>query len=519
MSLDLKGFVTPADDFKGLHTLAKSMEARQLREEQTALRQQQLEEQRKAKRSAGVQWMTNYLDPKQRYTGTKYDEVMLNSLSDAKQQAYRLFSKGAAVEDVAMAIGPMVDQVNQYQASAKQYQAKKKELLEQYSKQGGFNLDKVSELLDEYTFKNDKGEYDIANADPSLQRALKKINENNLDEITNLEDLNKWASKFQADERKARLKVPDKMGNYTISDLNVKAPAWTMPYKNPSTGEIEFVPQYDIASDGNNPIKHKFKGSDGKEVEANVHLLDEGVFQNAMQNSRSFALKVKGHVQKALQSGEYKDASGNPISFNHPQAELLGRAFAYDVLKPLAVGSVASKKEQTISMPQIRINAGNPAFPQRGGSKGSRTGSGANGEVVINDLSGDVRRRYKEWKGKSGDPMMPLRNLDQQAKDIIMKAAFDSDTDFKEAGQDDFRVIEGDDGSMRLFGRKNKTGHFDFVTLIDEKAMDVKVNRKDKATTNTVLGKHSKGNPETKPQEQPKSLAQRMREQAAAKNK
>lgn len=377
----IQGFVTPEQDMRGIYQATAGMEKRNAQAAEQNKEQQ-------ASRAANSKFFSNYFDPKDYLTGTHYDPVTTKLLGDAMQQAYDLSSQNVPMEQIMMATAPLVKRASDYTQKAKMYQGQKKQWLDLMGKDGGYNLGKAAELFDKYTFFNDNGEIDVDAADPSGAKAIEKIRENNLGDITT----NAGISTFLKDTykpigRTENVLRTDRLGNKKRDKVGVTAPAWEMPEE--VNGEIQFVPKYQVATDNKIPILHEWKGADGKTVHAPVRLLDEGIYSQLMGAKGSAVDHLNAIVKDVLASGEYKDASGNPIKHDSPQAEMIKRAVAYDYLKGMTSGSVNELKENTLSTPQIRLNVGMPAFPvpQNSGNGSNIGGATGNPFDDITDLS------------------------------------------------------------------------------------------------------------------------------------
>lgn len=76
MALPVDRFVTPEQDFAGLREVGDSMQGGRLLEERKQENLRQEEKERMGKTAASMRYFANYLDPKDRYTGTYYDPKM-----------------------------------------------------------------------------------------------------------------------------------------------------------------------------------------------------------------------------------------------------------------------------------------------------------------------------------------------------------------------------------------------------------------------------------------------------------
>ena len=102
--------------------------------------------------AASMRYFANYLDPKDRYTGTYYDPKMNEYLGDALSQAYDLAGKGAGEAEILTAISPLVNKANVYQQKAKMYSDGKKQFLDSLKQQKGYNTANLGKYMDEVAF-------------------------------------------------------------------------------------------------------------------------------------------------------------------------------------------------------------------------------------------------------------------------------------------------------------------------------------------------------------------------------
>ena len=119
MALPVDRFVTPEQDFAGLRDVGDSMQRGRLLEERKQEDLRKEEKERMGKTAASMRYFANYLDPKDRYTGTYYDPKMNEYLGNALTQAYDLAKKGSGEAEILTAISPLVNKANDYQQKAK----------------------------------------------------------------------------------------------------------------------------------------------------------------------------------------------------------------------------------------------------------------------------------------------------------------------------------------------------------------------------------------------------------------
>lgn len=169
------------------------------------------------------------------------------------------------------------------------------------------------------------------------------------------------------------------------------------------------VPKYEIATDDGNPIIHEFAGKDGKTVKAPVRLVDDQLFNYILKSNPSYSDNLRGQVSKAIQSGDYKDANGDPIQLNSPQAKNIAKALMYDDLKLLSKGGVEdvveTKPTQIHNVTNVNTgNAGvniNDVFKELEdlNTKGMKQ-YGKNTNIAPNELSPTAQNIMLEYVNK-----------------------------------------------------------------------------------------------------------------------
>src|SRR6478736_1518707 len=129
MPLNVEKFVTPEQKFAGLYETADTIKQKHYHDEQLRFREEDRRQTADAKRAASSRFFANYLDPKDKFTGTKFDPKVYSLLNDAKTQAYDLAKQGADDTDILAAINPLVAKVDNYTQVAKTINEQKKAAL------------------------------------------------------------------------------------------------------------------------------------------------------------------------------------------------------------------------------------------------------------------------------------------------------------------------------------------------------------------------------------------------------
>ena len=331
MAVDVSRFVTPEQDFAGIYKVADTLDTKKQRQLAQAEQERKDDEAKRGKTAASMRFFTNYLDPKDRYTGTYYDPKMNEYLGEALSQAYELAGKGAGEAEILTAISPLVNKANDYQQKAKVYSENKKQLLTSLKGQKGYNTEALSNLLDKELFEG----ADINKVDPfDLVNPLNRIFEKYGDQITNDEAIDDLVKGLPKSKITTDVVTYNSLGGRQRSKAMVDMP--NLFIQEEEDGVSKFVPKYDKATDAGEDIVSDFVNEKGQTVKAPVRLLEEGAFNDIINSNPAVKNRVEALVNKAIQSGKYTDETGKPITLDSPQARNLGRALMYDMLKQKA---------------------------------------------------------------------------------------------------------------------------------------------------------------------------------------
>lgn len=347
MAVDVSRFVTPEQDFAGIYKVTDTLDTQKQRQLAQAEQERKDDEVKRGKTAASMRFFTNYLDPKDRYTGTYYDPKMNEYLGEAISQAYELAGKGAGEAEILTAISPLVNKVNDYQQKAKAYSENKKQLLSSLKGQKGYNTEALSNLLDKELFEG----ADINKVDPfDLVNPLNRIFEKYGDQITNDEAIDDLVKGLPKSKITTDVVTYNSLGGRQRSKAMVDMP--NLFIQEEEDGVSKFVPKYDKATDAGEDIVADFVNEKGQTVKAPVRLLEEGTFNDIINSNPAVKHRVEALVNRAIKSGKYTDETGKPITLDSPQARNLGRALMYDMLKQKA--RVESNVLQETKPAQIR---------------------------------------------------------------------------------------------------------------------------------------------------------------------
>jgi hypothetical protein len=386
MALQLEGFSTPEKSYSQLYQLGEANERRQYR-------QSQLDEQRRAKRSANATMLNNLLDPKEHLSGSLYDPEISKSLQDMLAEGAKLADEGADGNMILMALGPKVAKVSEYAQKAKLLKKQETEFSEFIKPIKGVDRTKAIEAFKDKAFfttdaNGKKVMKDISEIDPNKVYGDEVLRDG---DVFNNEGLSNFVKTAGKETRKGDYKYYNKMGSLTQSKGDFTAPPFMQVETDERGAFKEFVPQYDIVTEDGIPKELEFHTKDGKQT-APVRMVTDGVFN-------SLPPEAKGYLRQEAR----KYAKENNVELSSPQAYNFAKAIAYDELKESGKLSsfVSETPEYTKpSAQEIRINlTGSPYAPRaaRGSGSGGE-GSGDSGNAF--DGMGDAT--FKNFKVKDG---------------------------------------------------------------------------------------------------------------------
>lgn len=317
MSLDLRGFVEPENNFEGLSKITNTLERK------TAMQQRAARE-AEAKKFADTKFLTNYLSDKDKYTGTNYDPETHKLITGAMDDAMSLINQGADINDVVNAISPKVNKASTYVQKAQQYAANKKEYLANLKGVKGIDLQKVSDNMDKIAFEGK----DVADVDPNANYADMALKQGG---VFNNEGFGEVVKGRDKNTEIGKMKFTNPKGGMQSSSVELSAPNWAVSDVDKEGNHIGFVPKFQVATDAGEPILHQFQTDNGTET-APVRLLDKDEFDKIMNSKDTGS---KGYILQEVSNFAKK----HNVNLNSTQAENLARAIAYDEMKPYASGT------------------------------------------------------------------------------------------------------------------------------------------------------------------------------------
>jgi len=420
MALPVDRFVTPENQFEGLYRYSGRLEQNRLRKEQ----EKQAAAGRKA---ASDKYFANYLDPKDRFTGTMADPEIAKQLGEALDEAFMLSSKGATDNEIFMAITPKVNRVNDYTQKAKQLQGQKKQAMEVLGKQKGVDPLKFSSEFDDEVFMETdpqtgaKRMRDIGTIDPSQNYADAVLKNR---DIYTPEGFDEYVAKAGKNTSLEDVSVYGKDKSMRRTKAEMTAPSFMISDKDERGAHVDFVPKYEIATDGENVVMGEFMGQDGKPTKAPVRMVTNDVFNDLPVSAKAY---LRQEVRKLSKE--------KGVELNSAQAENLARALAYDELKN------SGKQYSTLKEVQVQKAAPAPRI----------TVNVNNGDTKkINDVYSRIDKEVTRLKDY-GEAKTPGNLLDADAQmvvlDFVNKGRGESDKLLIE----DIRISKSEKGELLVF--------------------------------------------------------------------
>lgn len=348
MALPVDRFVTPEQQFEGLYRYSGRLE-------QNRLRQEQEKQAAAGRKAASDKYFANYLDPKDRFTGTMADPEIAKQLGEALDEAFMLSSKGATDNEIFMAITPRVNRVNDYTQKVKQIQAQKKQASDVVGKIPGVDQIKFSSEFDDEVFMETdlktgvKKMRDIGTIDPSQNYA--DIVLKNRD-IYTPEGFDEYVAKAGKNTSLEDVSVYGKDKSMRRTKAEMTAPSFMISDKDERGAHVDFVPKYEIATDGENVVMGEFMGQDGKPTKAPVRMVTNDVFNDLPVSAKAY---LRQEVRKLSKE--------KGVELNSAQAENLARALAYDELK--------NSGKQYSTLKEVQVQKAAPIIINNSGSGSS----------------------------------------------------------------------------------------------------------------------------------------------------
>lgn len=357
--LDLSGFVGKEETYPGLAQAASNMRIRQY---QLARLQQQQE----GRQAATSKYLENTLSNKNYLTGTDYDPVITSKLEGVMTQAQQLASKGANLGDINMAIGPQLQELNQYHAKAKLINDSINNGLTKLTPYTGYNKDALMVEARKAAFHNPDGSLkDISSVDPSLDY-LGLAAKNNPEAVTTGKGLDDFVDKAPMSESDKSV-TTSYAGRSKVVNYTSKHPFWE-GLNTDAQGKVATDAQGNPTGIG--VIGAPITGDDGKpminpETNQPYNAMDKTNFNAIMTHNPDIADYIRGEVSKHFTSATQDDKTGQTKvpAEGSPQWDAMARAVLGQELQARSKNYFKINDQQKETAPAIKVEIGeNPGM-------------------------------------------------------------------------------------------------------------------------------------------------------------
>lgn len=412
MALDFRGFTTDEQNFGGLYKVSDTLERNRVRNERETDRSN-------ANKSSMAKFLTDYLDPKEHLSGSPYDPQVTKGYMDLLNEGAELIknNKGLTTDMLLTALSPKVNRLSQYASTAKAVSQQIKERIPQIPDNSGYDKFALAEQAKKDAFFNPDGSLkDISTIDTNTDWIGDTV-QKHPELVTNNKGIDEWLKGQTRMANSTDVTTYNQRGGRQRSKVKTTAYDWAVPDTDEAgVNNRKFVPEYDHAVDGGNNIIHEFTNNDGTKVKAPVRSVTDKIFNNVLGNSPGTADWLRGEVNKALQSGEWKDANGDKITLDSPQAKTLAKTILYDELKSRGLGSMEDIQETKPT--QIKVFA--PRQPRQPSQSETDTNERINNlHLDLNDLKpndGGLLDVSSEMNG--------MKILDKYHEPVTIKSTF-----------------------------------------------------------------------------------------------
>lgn len=442
MPIDVKDFIAPVDDYSGLYRLGddlfrnKQFDAQE-KDKRIAVAQK-AQTAKNANKASMAKFLVDYTNPKEHLSGSPTDPVVVKGLSDALQYGEQLIknNKDLTTDQLLGQLAPIVGKISQYAQSAKVVSGAVADQLKNIPEGQGYNKMKLAEVAKKQAFFNPDGTpKDLSEINADVNYVAEAV-KNNPEEVTDNKGLDEWIKPQQRLVNSRDVIHYNSKGGRDRKKVKTTAYEWAVPETDASgVNNGKFVPEYDEIKDVGNVVTHEFVDKDGKKTTAPVRMITDRLFHSIMSNSPGTADFVRGQVLKAIKSGEYKDANGDPITIDSPQANILGKAILYDELKTRGLGGmediIDTKPTQIKNVTNVRLGKDVPVIDVY---------------KTINEKAEEHLNRQATINGKVITGLLQANLLDDNEQEVVLKKARLAMPSDEKMGIDDIYLKKDADG-------------------------------------------------------------------------
>lgn len=259
---------------------------------------------------------------------------------------------------------------------------------------------------------------DLSLVDPSFNYTDKVLKDR---DIYNPEGFDEYVAKSGKSTVLEDVSVYGANKSMRRTKAEMTAPSFMISDKDERGAHTDFVPKYQVATDGDNVLMGDFLGKDGDKVQAPIRMVTNDVFNDLPASAKAYLRQEVRRLSK-----------DKGVELNTAQAENLAKALAYDELKN------SGKQYSTLKEVQVQKAAPAPKVTVNVGGSG-------NGSLNVRDLYTSIKSKTKLSK----DGVAPLNSLTSSEQSVVLKQARDllADNNLK---QEDIYVLDKGDGILHI---------------------------------------------------------------------
>lgn len=412
MALDLQGWVTPEQDFRGLYNLGDNLEKENSRKRE--------DENRAAAKQAGLStYMQGFLDPKEYLTGTVHDPHITKRLSEIMMKGMDLAKmKGMDNATLYAALSPEVNKITKESLNIREIERRRKEAEGILKGQKGIDLAKVNDRIRRRAYYNEDGTLkdDLSSIDPTIDYADEVLRN---DDVYTPEGIDELIAKAGKSSNTLDTRITDANKGSRRTKIQVSSPEFMQPVIENGTFQKRFEPRYEFATDNGVPIEEPVfdestgmpkKGSNGQPLMQKAKILIKDDW-NMLLDNKAAANYLRQEVRRYA-----KEIGVDPKSM---QAINFGKKLGWEMLNRSAKGSSTFGEVVEQKAAPIVINNGS-------GSGGSGSSQNAIIRDIYNEIDGKLKKgagmyRKGEYTPAGASYRLPLNELSNAAQGVVIK--------------------------------------------------------------------------------------------------
>jgi len=360
MALDIKGFVTPEQQFEGLYKLS-DMAAKQKAEKQKQ------EEEKKANKASLSQYLSEYINPKNFQTKTVYDQIITKGVYDLNQEANEFIAKNPTMDKATLiaTFSPKISQLATTSEKVKEIERQRASNKAILAKNPSVDLTLFDDNYTKNAYYNQDGSLK-AFSDIDDQKDYGNDVINNTDIYTE-QGFNLFSKAQPKDVFQEGFETRDSKGNVVKGTKELKIASYLQPIRDKNNKIIDAEPKHDLFTNEGIEQIHEYMGDDGSIKTQPIKVVTDEVFDMVI-NDNTLAPKIRAVTKK------YSDQYG--YALDSPQSEAFAKAIAYQMLDRHRQSGInfTTRGANKAPLPQ-RSTIFNFNYGDGGGANGGYTGN------------------------------------------------------------------------------------------------------------------------------------------------